>query len=523
MANIKTRESEKGTIKTIDRMSVMAQHMKQSDFKIKEPSFADKKETDSPDSYAQSKMSEYGNTAVNSVSIGIQDISKDISKQIHMKKDSLEIKKRKDTLLRARHTNAASNKTDSSLHSAKIKTPSEAQKKSAVYKKAITNKSKRDMAAKASARIKSRTNKAKKNAARSAHTANRFIRRIIAEARAMTLAFGAAGSATIIIVIICVLFGAAFYFFGDESSSYTPVSAEVEAYTPVIQKYANEYGMSQYTELIKAVMMQESGGKGSDPMQASECRYNTKYPKKPNGIKDPEYSISCGIRYLKDNLDAANVKSPVDMDRIKLALQGYNFGSGYIPWALKKYGGYSYAGAAEFAKQQAGKNGWSSYGDTDYVDHVLRYYPYGNYSYDVIYTGTGKLGLPIKGMTSANISSHFGPRSSPGGIGSSNHQGLDIAFPTGTKILACESGTVISAGWIGGYGKCVIIDHGKNLQTVYGHMSKINVSAGQKVVRGQVLGEVGSTGNSTGPHLHLGVKFNGSFVNPENGWISMPR
>ena len=95
-------------------------------------------------------------------------------------------------------------------------------------------------------------------------------------------------------------------------------------------------------------MMQESGGRGKDPMQASECGYNKKYPKKPNGIKDPEYSIDCGVHYLSDNLSAAKAKSPVDMDRIKLALQGYNYGSGYIPWAMKKYGGYSYSGAVVF-------------------------------------------------------------------------------------------------------------------------------------------------------------------------------
>ena len=94
--------------------------------------------------------------------------------------------------------------------------------------------------------------------------------------------------------------------------------------------------------------MQESGGRGKDPMQASECGYNKKYPKKSNGIKDPEYSINCGVHYLSDNLSAAKAKSPVDMDRIKLALQGYNYGSGYIPWAMKKYGGYSYSGAVVF-------------------------------------------------------------------------------------------------------------------------------------------------------------------------------
>ena len=84
-------------------------------------------------------------------------------------------------------------------------------------------------------------------------------------------------------------------------------------------------------------------------MQASECSFNTKYPKKPNGITDPEYSISCGIQYLKSALTAAGVQNPVDMDRIKLALQGYNFGVGYISWALENYGGYSKAGAVELS------------------------------------------------------------------------------------------------------------------------------------------------------------------------------
>ena len=120
-------------------------------------------------------------------------------------------------------------------------------------------------------------------------------------------------------------------------------------------------------------------------------------------------------------------------------------------------------------------------------------------------------------MTQGNITSHFGPRSSSGGIGTTNYQGLDIEVPTGTKVLACESGTVTSAGWSGGLGKCIIIKHSGALETVYGHLSKINVTKG----RGQVIGEVGNTGNSTGPHLHLGVRVNGSYVNPEKGWLSI--
>ena len=182
-----------------------------------------------------------------------------------------------------------------------------------------------------------------------------------------------------LIIMIVVLFGAAVAMFGggSDSNSYTPVSAEVEAYEPIIQKYAKEYGIPEYVELIKAVMMQESGGRGLDPMQAAEGSFNTKYPHEPNGIKDPEYSIQCGVQELKAALTSAEVESPIDMEHIKLALQGYNFGNGYISWAKTNYGGYSYANAVEFSTMQASRLGWSSYGDTQYVAHVLRYYPYG--------------------------------------------------------------------------------------------------------------------------------------------------
>lgn len=104
---------------------------------------------------------------------------------------------------------------------------------------------------------------------------------------------------------------------------------------------------------------------------------NTRYPNSPNGITDPEYSIDVGIQNLAACLSAAEVENLIDMEHIKLALQGYNFGNGYISWAKSNYGGYSYANAVEFSTTQAERLGWSSYGDTQYVNHVLRYYPYG--------------------------------------------------------------------------------------------------------------------------------------------------
>jgi murein DD-endopeptidase MepM/ murein hydrolase activator NlpD len=94
------------------------------------------------------------------------------------------------------------------------------------------------------------------------------------------------------------------------------------------------------------------------------------------------------------------------------------------------------------------------------------------------------------------------------------HTGLDFRGETGEAIHATASGTVTSAGWSGGYGKMVEIDHGNGLSTRYGHMSAIDVHVGQAVKIGQVLGRVGSTGRSTGPHLHYETRVEGEAVDP---------
>ena len=154
----------------------------------------------------------------------------------------------------------------------------------------------------------------------------------------------------------------------------SPVSEEVAAYDDLIGKYAGEYGVKKYKELIKAMMMQESRGRGLDPMQSSECMYNERYSRSPGAITDPEYSIDCGVHMFADSLKMAKVRGPRDMNRIRLALQGYNFGNGYITWALDKYGKYSRDNAEEFANKQASSLGWSSYGDTEYTRHVLKFY-----------------------------------------------------------------------------------------------------------------------------------------------------
>lgn len=112
------------------------------------------------------------------------------------------------------------------------------------------------------------------------------------------------------------------------------------------------------------------------------------------------------------------------------------------------------------------------------------------------------------------ITSYFGGRDSPGGIGSTNHMGVDIGASEGTPIYAALPGTVTTAGWYGGYGNAVIIDHGGGLETLYGHMSAVGTSVGTNVMPGQVIGFVGSTGNSTGPHLHFSVIQDGQWLDP---------
>jgi peptidoglycan DL-endopeptidase CwlO len=96
------------------------------------------------------------------------------------------------------------------------------------------------------------------------------------------------------------------------------------------------------------------------------------------------------------------------------------------------------------------------------------------------------------------------------------HPGIDIAVPTGTPIRAAAGGRVAIAGWVGGYGNYTCIQHSASLSSCYGHQSSIGVSVGQQVSQGQVIGAVGSTGHSTGPHLHFEARVNGSVVNPMN-------
>ena len=433
MADIKTRDTVKGTIKTLDKAAVAGQKMKQAYIATKDKAehsvntnentaeeyAADKTEAGIDEiahkgAYAFDKAGRKGvqetkqniqsakegiqrfkqqraekamnaqktqgrPTTVGSSSAQTQTTSaiRTLEKPEKMVKQSATSAGKKNIKLagkEAAKTTQRSVKTAEHTARASIKTSQQTAKAAQKTAQATVKASRKAaQAAKKAAKATADTVKA------TAKATVATVKAIIAGTKALVAAIAAGGWIAVLIIMIVVLFGAAVAMFGGESdsNSYTPVSAEVEAYEPIIQKYAKEYGIPEYVELIKAVMMQESGGRGLDPMQAAEGSFNTRYPHEPNGIKDPEYSIQCGVQELKAALTSAEVKSPIDMERIKLALQGYNFGNGYISWAKSKYGGYSYANAVEFSTQQAQRLGWDSYGDTQYPAHVLRYYPYG--------------------------------------------------------------------------------------------------------------------------------------------------
>ena len=433
MADIKTRDTVKGTIKTLDKAAIAGQKMKQAYIATKDKAeHSVNANENTAEEYAADKtesgIDEIAHKGAYSFDKAGRKGVQETKQNIQSAKEGIQRFKqqRAEKAMNAQKTQGRPTTVGSS--SAQMQTSSAIktlEKPEKIVKQSATSAGKKNIklagkeaakttqksvktaehTAKASIKTSQQTAKAAEKTAqttikasqKAAQTAKKAakatadtvkatakatvatVKAIIAGTKALVAAIAAGGWIAVLIIMIVVLFGAAVAMFGggSDSNSYTPVSAEVEAYEPIIQKYAKEYGIPEYVELIKAVMMQESGGRGLDPMQAAEGSFNTRYPHEPNGIKDPEYSIQCGVQELKAALTSAEVESPIDMERIKLALQGYNFGNGYISWAKSKYGGYSYANAVEFSTQQAQRLGWDSYGDTQYPAHVLRYYPYG--------------------------------------------------------------------------------------------------------------------------------------------------
>jgi murein DD-endopeptidase MepM/ murein hydrolase activator NlpD len=304
-----------------------------------------------------------------------------------------------------------------------------------------------------------------------------------------------------------------FFFFNKPETPSLPeggiggkslVSEEVRRYEPLVREAAIKYGVEGYVELLLAKMQQESGGRGGDPMQSSE---SLGLP--PNTINNPSVSIEVGVRYFSQVLKQAK-------GDVKLTLQAYNFGTGFIDYAKSK-GGYSKETAIAFSEMMKKKTGWSNYGDVNYVDNVLRYF-----QGDVVVSSGKPNSYGFIRPVSTSITSRYGVRIDPFTGIPDSHFGVDFSCNRqAIPIYAANSGTVVKAGWQNpsnhreGFGQRVYVDHGSGLETVYAHLSTISVKPGQTVQRGQMIGKCGTTGSSTGYHLHLELHQNGARINPE--------
>ncbi len=310
---------------------------------------------------------------------------------------------------------------------------------------------------------------------------------------------------------ILILLAVAGALRGGGFASNVNLSADVLALMPQINAACQAHGIPEYAALVAAVMMQESGGNveatHGDVMQ---CAESLGYPA---GTPVPvEESINHGVGVLAHKLSAAGATGPTDIPAISLALQAYNYGDGYFSWARSHGGGYSKENALSFQQHQMSHGYPGGYGDANYVDHVLRYYQVGSGNVgDVSAIANGAFAYPCAGHS---------------WITYAGHEGIDIQAGVGEPVYACAAGTVTYAqpSWhsgmgydgIASYGNCIFIDHGNGWQTRYAHMSSIAVASGTVVQQGQLIGYVGSTGNSSGPHMHLALYYNGS---PSSGGV----
>lgn len=175
---------------------------------------------------------------------------------------------------------------------------------------------------------------------------------------------------SILIGAIAMMIGAGGAAINGDSTTYqAQVSEQTESYRSLVEQYCEKYDIDEYVDLCLAMIEQESGGSPPDVMQTEQSYYNTSPP-----IDSAEESIDCGTHQLSDCLKQAKCRDSSDIAGISLAIQGYNFGNGYINWAVKNYQGYTKENAVIFSKKMCAELGYSSYGDVEYVAHVLRYY-----------------------------------------------------------------------------------------------------------------------------------------------------
>ena len=290
---------------------------------------------------------------------------------------------------------------------------------------------------------------------------------------------------------------------------------------PDVIRETEEQGVPELLPFVMAIIEVESRGTGTrDIMQSSESLGL------PVNTLTEQDSIRQGVTYLRQ---ARQLARDLGIEDIWAAIQSYNFGLSYLLWLTSNNQSHSTDTAYQFSRDILAPRLGNTTGITySYINAVSladgRTYLFlngGNFHYTALVGqfiqihmggGDGTFIWPTPGHT--RITSPFGLRPSPGGIGSTNHGGIDIGAPMGAQIVASASGEVTASGWGGGFGNMIIIDHGNGYRTLYAHNSVNHVTVGQFVMQGQIIGLVGSTGNSTGPHLHFEIIRNGVRIDP---------
>lgn len=207
--------------------------------------------------------------------------------------------------------------------------------------------------------------------------------------------------------------------------------------------------------------------------------------------------------HYKDELNRANyIKRQIDLQKLKESFKS-------IDESMHKVNQYMMQrGLQTFKMKNVGGEGGFEIQD---VNEVSAFYAQYIKELESAITKV-PMGKPHNG----EITSHFGTRENPfSGYGAETHFGMDFRGNIGDPVKSTAKGKVSLANYHGGYGNCIVIEHGYNLQTLYGHLSKINVKVGDEINIGQIIGEVGNTGRSTGPHLHYEVHFKGERIDPE--------
>lgn len=292
------------------------------------------------------------------------------------------------------------------------------------------------------------------------------------------------------------------------------LSPDVLQHEEKVVEELTKYGLEKYKDLILVIIHLESGGTLPDVMQSSE---SIGLP--PNSITDPNRSIEVGIKHFAKGIEQMNSYG-VD---IQTLIQAYNFGNGFISFVASNGGKWSQELSNQFSSQQANKLGWSSYGNPNYVTKAMQFLTIEgdsaslNLSFDL---EGQKLPYPVPNNTT--ISSPYGPRTHPVyGTPNTFHTGVDFPAPYGSPIISVADGIITKTVNVdnGGYGLYVMVDHGSGVVTLYAHNSKNNVTVGQTVKAGDVIGFIGTTGTSTGNHLHFEVRKDGNYTDPAN-WLN---